>query len=256
MLIAQITDSHLGYDLEIDGRPIDAADRLAEAVTHINGLDPRPDFVIVTGDLTADGQPEDYDRLAALLDGLAMPFSLIPGNHDSREALRDAFPALSWSEPPGGFLHHEIALGPLRLIALDTLVPGAEGGALCDARLAWLEERLAAAPEQPTVIAMHHPPVAVGIPEFDRMGCRDGPALGALLRRYGSIEAVICGHVHRPISLRWAGTVVHVTPSVSYQYSLEMRAGEPLEAVEETRAVRLLAWLPGSGLASHLSPIG
>ena len=253
MLIAQITDMHLGERLEIGGRDIDPAARLAEVVAHINGLDPRPDFVIATGDLTADGRPEDYAQVAALLAGLAMPFTVIPGNHDERAALRAAFPDVPWSEPPGGFLQQAIALGPLRLIALDTVVPGEGHGALCAERLAWLEARLSEAPSEPTLIAMHHPPLAIGIPEFDEQSCRDGPALGTLLRGYDNVEAVICGHVHRPISVRWAGTVVHVSPSSSYQYALDFR-DRPLLAADEPRALRLLTWMPESGLVSHLSP--
>lgn len=255
MLIAQITDLHLGERLRIDGRDVDPAARLAEAVEHLNRLAPRPDFVVVTGDLTAEGRPEDYAAVAEGLAGLAMPFTVIPGNHDEREALRAAFPDLAWSEPSGGFLHHVIALGPLRLIALDTVVPGESGGALCAARLDWLRARLDEAPGQPTLIAMHHPPVSVGIEEFDAVSCRDGPALAALLRRYDNVEAVICGHVHRPISLRWAGTVLHVTPSSTYQYALDLREGQALRPVDEPRWLRLLTWLPESGLVSHLSPV-
>ena len=67
---------------------------------------------------------------------------------------------------------------------------------------------------------------------------------------------MICGHVHRPISLRWAGTVLHVTPSSGYQYALDLREGQALRAVDEPRAARLLTWMPESGLVSHLSPIG
>ena len=256
MLIAQITDMHLGWKHRLGGEEIDSHARLARAVAHLNGLDPGPDFVIGTGDLTLDGRPEEYAALKAALDGLAMPYSLIPGNHDLREPMRAAFPDLAWSEPDDGFLHHVVELGPLRLIALDTLDPGEHGGALCDARLAWLAARLEEQTEVPTVIAMHHPPLAVGIPLFDGMACRDGPALGGLLAMRDNVEAVICGHVHRAISLRWSGTVVHVTPSPSYQYNLAMREDERLTPVDEPAACRLLLWLPESGLVSHLTTIG
>lgn len=255
MLIAQITDMHLGLTRQVGQVEIDPAARLARAVRHLNGLDPRPDFVICTGDLTERGEPDDYAELAALLAELAMPFALIPGNHDRREPLRAAFPALPWGDGADGLLCHEIDLGALRLIALDTLLPGEEGGELGAAQLAWLEGRLAQAGGERVLVAMHHPPIAVGIPAFDDMNCRDGEALGALLGRHAGIEAVICGHVHRAISLRWAGTALHVTPSTAYQYSLSMREGAGLRRVDETPACRLLTWLPGTGLVSHLSPI-
>lgn len=257
MLIAQITDMHVGLDIRVGSERIDTAARLERAVAHLNRLDPRPDFVIATGDLTADGRPSEYATLADLLGRLVMPFTLLPGNHDARASLCEAFPDMAWDgaghEPAA--LFHEYDLEPLWLFALDTLAPGEHHGELGQDQLDWLDGRLGARNGRPSLVAMHHPPVAVGIPAFDAMNCTDGAALGAVLERHRGVEAVICGHVHRPVSLRWAGTVLHVTPSSSYQYGLAMRENEALRPVDETPAVRLLAWLPETGLVSHLSPI-
>lgn len=253
MIIAQITDLHLGRVLETPAGPLDPLDCLAKAVDHLKAMDPGPDLLLVTGDLSNSGAAEDYRALKDRLDDLQRPYFVIPGNHDRRDTLRQAFAAQGYFAAGQSFLHHVIEDYPLRLIGLDTLVPDAEGGEMCDRRLDWLAARLADAPGKPTLIYMHHPPFKTGIPLFDQIGCAGGEALGALVARHQQVQAVTCGHVHRAISLRWYGTVVYVTPSVFYQYPLELRDGETFQPVSEPPACRLFVWTPGVGLVSHLS---
>jgi len=254
VLIAQITDLHLGLELEIAGARVDTVERLERAVGHLNALEPLPSLVLATGDLTADGRPEEYRTLAERLGRLSVPVFLMPGNHDHRERLRAAFPGHGHL-PQTGFLHYAVEAGTLRILALDTLEPGASGGLLCERRLEWLEARLAEAPGRPTLIAMHHPPFATGIPSFDEMGCRGGDALGRLVSAHGGVEAVVCGHVHRAISARWSGTVAHVCPSAAFQYPFELGRVEHLEPSPEPPACMLHLWVEGRGLVSHLSVI-
>ena len=142
MLIAQITDMHLKPPGELLYKRIDTAGFLERAVAHVNALDPRPDVVLATGDLVEGGTPGEYALLRRLLAPLAMPVYLIPGNHDARDALREGFADHAYL-PPSGFLQYTIENLPVRLIALDTLVPGKGYGALCAERLDWLEARLA-----------------------------------------------------------------------------------------------------------------
>src|SRR5882724_4073230 len=119
MLLAQISDFHIGKA----GSPIDieyrTSEHLRRAVEHINRLEPRPDAVLCTGDLVDEGSPEEYERLAALLAPLTAPFYIVPGNHDDRENLRAAFKDCDYL-PAQSFLQYTVDLGPLRLIALDT----------------------------------------------------------------------------------------------------------------------------------------
>ena len=134
MLIAQISDMHVKAEGKLLYRRIDTADFLERAVAHVNALDPRPDIVLATGDLVDGGKPEEYAHLRRLLAPLAMPVHLIPGNHDARDALREVFPDHTYL-PPTGFLQYAIEGLPVRLIALDTLVPGKGHGELCAERL-------------------------------------------------------------------------------------------------------------------------
>jgi 3',5'-cyclic-AMP phosphodiesterase len=256
MLIAQITDFHLKAKGELAYGVIDTASCLTAAVAALAALKPAPDVVVGTGDLTDTGRPEDYEYLRELLAPLDMPVYLIPGNHDEREAFRQAF-GLDGYLPPAGFLHYAVEEYPLRLIGLDTVVPGEPGGLLCDERLAWLARTLAAAPDRPTVIIMHHPPFPTGIAHMDRMGLAGIERFAALLARHPQVERVLCGHLHRPIEARIGVCVIASTaPSTAHQVALDLRPDGPSAFTMEPPGYQLHLWRPGSGMISHTALIG
>ena len=255
MLIAQITDMHIKPPGELLYKRVDTAGFLERAVAHVAGLDPRPDIVLATGDLVDGGKPEEYALLRRLLAPLAMPVYLIPGNHDARDAMREGFPDHTYL-PRSGFLHYTIENLPVRLIALDTLIPGKGHGELCAERLDWLEARLGES-DRPTVLFMHHPPFDCGIDFFDGHRLLEGgPRLAELVRRHDNVERVMCGHVHRPIQVRWAGTMASIAPSTAHQATLDLHDGAPLSMMMEPPGVALHLWRPGTGLVTHVSYIG
>jgi 3',5'-cyclic AMP phosphodiesterase CpdA len=255
MLIAQISDMHLKPPGELLYGRIDTAGFLERAVAHLGALDPKPDLVLATGDLVDGGKPEEYAQLKQILQPLAMPVYLIPGNHDAREALREAFVEASYL-PSSGFLHYTIEGWPLRLIALDTLLAGKGWGELCEERLDWLEARLGES-RRPTVLFMHHPPFDCGISAFDGFKLKvGGERLAALVERHGNVERVVCGHVHRPIQVRWAGTMASIAPSTAHQATLDLHDKAPLSMMMEPPGVALHLWRPGTGLITHISYIG
>ena len=255
MLIAQISDTHIVPKGVLAMGRVDTAGYLGRAVAHINALRPAPDLVLVTGDLVDSGKPEEYAHLRTLLAPLPMPVYVIPGNHDGREPLRDAFAASRYL-PADGFLQYAIEGGPLRLIALDTLTPGAPHGELCAKRLDWLEARLGES-ENPTILFMHHPPFECGLAELDGMRLNVGAErLAAIVRDHPNIERILCGHVHRPIQMRWAGTIASCAPSTAHQAALDLRPDVTLMYAMEPPAVALHQWRPGAGVVSHLSYIG
>ena len=227
MLIAQITDLHISTPGSVNDRLFRTPEHLARAVAHLNGLTPRPDVVLATGDLVERGEPEEYARLRAILDGLAMPLYVIPGNHDAREPLARAFADRGYLPQDGGFLHYTVEDWPVRLIGLDTHVPGAPGGRLCAERLAWLDARLGEGTARPTVIFMHHPPFETGLRAMDAMGLEGKTELAAVIGRHPQVEAVLCGHVHRPMTRRFAGTVAITSPATAHQLALDLAPAEP-----------------------------
>lgn len=255
--IAQITDFHVSTPDSLMDRTYRTARRLELAVQHLNRLSPRPDVVLATGDLVERGGAGEYDVVRRHLDTLEMPYFVIPGNHDSRDEMRNAFGDGGYFGPDTRFLHYAIDRFPLRLIGLDTIIPGRTAGTLCQDRLEWLESTLSAAPERPTVVFMHHPPLRSGIAKMDIEGFDATDALADVLGRHSQIEAVLCGHLHRSISRRLAGTMVVTSPSVSHQLELDLSTEEKLSIVLEPAACMLHVWYgPPDGLVSHQSYIG
>ncbi|MGH6929640.1 MAG: phosphodiesterase, partial [Dongiaceae bacterium] len=253
MLLAQISDLHIVAPGRQVYDRIDTPGFLARAVAHLNALDPRPDFVWITGDLVDRGSPPEYENLRALLQPLQIPWALMPGNHDDRGNLRQAFVDQPYMPPAGEFLQYVIDDLPLRLIALDTLIPGESGGRLCQARLDWLADRLEERPDRPTIVAMHHPPFATGLTEMDAINCDNSAALGVLVAQHPQIERIVCGHVHRPMVIRWNGTVVTTAPATAHQVTLDLKDGTPTSWIMEPPACHLHYWRADSGLVTHLS---
>jgi 3',5'-cyclic AMP phosphodiesterase CpdA len=257
MLIAQITDLHISTPGSDNDRHSRTAEHLERAVAHLNGLSPRPDLVLATGDLVERGEPEEYARLRAILDGLAMPLYVIPGNHDARGPLARAFADAGYLPGDGGFLHYTIEGWPVRLIGLDTHVPGAPGGLLCAERLAWLDARLGEGRDRPTVVFMHHPPFTTGMRAMDAMGLEGKGELAAVIGRHAQVERVLCGHVHRPMTRRFGGTVASTCPATAHQLALDLAAEPRVAVVMEPPAWMLDLWLGRvEGLVCQVSVIG
>jgi 3',5'-cyclic-AMP phosphodiesterase len=252
MLIAQISDLHIKPVGRLAYNIVDTAPYLVRTVAWLNGLNPQPDVILATGDLVDGGKPEEYARLKEILRPLKAPVFLIPGNHDERGALRAAFADHAYLPQSGEFLHYVIDRYPLRLIGLDTIVPGKEFGNLCEQRLAWIDARLSERKGMPTVVFMHHPPFATGIEFMDVLGLKNGEALAKIISRHPQVERVLCGHVHRPVQLRWAGTVASIAPSTAHQVTLNLGSGGVSSFTLEPPGVQLLLWRPGTGLIGHL----
>ena len=256
MLLAQISDLHVTAKGTRLFDRIDTPAFLERAVAYLNALDPRPDFVIITGDLVDQGSAVEYAHLRDILRSLRIRSAVIPGNHDDRTNLRRAFGSDGYLPSDGEFLHFTIEDLPLRLIALDTVIPGKSGGILCRARLDWLAARLSERPEAPTVVAMHHPPFLTGVTEMDAINCDNNSALGAIVAGHPQIERIICGHVHRPMTVRWNRTVVTTAPGTAHQVALDLREGIPTAWIMEPPGCHLHYWRPDTGLVTHLSYIG
>ncbi len=229
MLIAQITDIHIGFD---KGNPDEHNMlRLRAVLDHLVNGPNRPDLLLLSGDLTEAGDPADYARLAAAVSICPFPVWPMTGNHDRREPLRAAFPHTPPS--PDGFVHYvldfdAVSRGRLRLIVLDTLEPGRHGGGFCAGRAAWLTAQLNAAPDTPTVVALHHPPFTAGIPWMDTDEREPWIArLAAALRGHGQVKGLIAGHLHRTILSHWEHLPVVVCPSTAPAVGLDLSPMDP-----------------------------
>jgi Icc protein len=255
VLIAQITDLHARPEGWLCNHVVDTNAMLDRAIAAIGAFRPLPDVVIATGDLVDSGRVDEYRVLRRALDKLGMPVYLIPGNHDGREALREVFPDHAYL-PAKGRLSYVVDDHAVRLVALDTQIPGRTEGEIGVEQLAWLEARLADAPARPTIVFMHHPPFPTGIGHMDRINCIDGAAMAAIVARHPQIERVLCGHHHRPIQIRWAGTIGSVAPSTAHQVTLDLTPDAPATFDLEPPAFHLHSWVPDAGIITHQAYVG
>lgn len=252
MMIAQITDLHVTHAGGTLFGGYDPAATLAATLAHLAELDPRPDIVLITGDITDSGAPDEYAEFRRVMSGFGLPAAAIPGNHDRRSALVAALAGSCTRIGTLPFLNLAIDLGELRLLGLDTLGDeGAAAGEICDRRLDWLAAELDAEPGRPTLIFMHHPPFETGISFMDAIGCVGGARLADPVASHGAVVGIICGHVHRGISVAFGGTIASTCPSVAWKVPLELGPPGPPRMLQERPAFQLHLWTPGFGLISH-----
>jgi 3',5'-cyclic-AMP phosphodiesterase len=247
-LLAQLSDPHIGAEWFDD----QAVPRLAAAVETVLAVKPQPDAVLVSGDLADHASDEEYEHVKELLAPLGTPLHVLPGNHDDRQALNRHFGVPGAGGEP---VQYSVDFGPLRLVVLDTTRPVEDPGALDAERLGWLDLELAAAPEQLTVVAMHHPPVVTGIPMWDELGLPpdDRQALGEVIDRHPQVRRLVGGHMHRTISSELAGRSVLTVPSTYVQARLNF-AMQELELTAEPAGFAVHAVVDGE-LISHVQPV-
>jgi len=253
MLLAQISDLHIKRPGALAYRRVDTAAALTRTIERLNALAPRPEAVVITGDLVDLGTVEEYRHLRSLLAPLAIPYYLLIGNHDDPEALREVFDDHAYLHTGETFLQYAVDVGPLRLVALDSRTPGASAGMLDETRLAWLEAQLEAARAQPVVVALHHPPFLSGIDHMDRqrLDPTSSTRLADIIRRFDNIERVICGHVHRPMFVRFGGTIASAVPAPAHQVALDLRDDAPSAFMMEPPAYALHRYDPATGIVTH-----
>ncbi|WP_322045379.1 phosphodiesterase [Paraburkholderia sp. J67] len=255
-VIVQISDIHVRPRGLLYQDQVDSNAMFAAAVDTLNRLDPEPQLVLITGDLTDEGSPEEYAMLRDLLAPLKHPYAVLPGNHDDRACLREAFRDQPWL-PLEGELNFGLDVGPVRVLALDTSVPGFHHGELSEPTLVWLERELAANAGRPVVIAMHHPPFSTGIPYLDLYGLHEIAPLRDLLAQHGNIDCIIAGHVHRAMHTRLGAVPVLTCPSTTTQIALRLRPDAEPASYIEPPAFMLHRWDGHRGSAvSHLCYIG
>ena len=223
MLIAQVTDIHLGF------QPDDPAEmnrkRFDEVLASLLAMNPRPDLLLATGDLTENGTIASYETLKSLTERLPFPVLFALGNHDSRANFRTVFPDVPVTA--SGHVQYDLVHGPLRFVVLDTLEEGRHGGSFSGEQAAWLDATLAA-DDRPTVLILHHPPIESGngwmTEDLDAPWVR---RLAAVVERHPQVIRMVTGHLHRAIVTGWHGTTLAVCPSSAPQVAIDFRDINP-----------------------------
>jgi 3',5'-cyclic-AMP phosphodiesterase len=255
--IAQISDLHIKSQGVLAYGRVDTAQALERCVIALNEFRPRPDLVVISGDLADTPAAEEYEHLKRLLAPLELPFVGIPGNHDSRELMRAAFPqAYAFASGP---LNQQIEIGGLDLVLLDSSVPGKPHGDFDAATLQWLDATLVSSPDRPALLFLHHPPFQTGIWHMDRQNLLNAADLVPIVRRHPRVQLIATGHVHRATLAMFAGVPTTICPAPNHAVDLDLEhLREPSFKVEPP-AFHLHNWFPGEGFGSvvtHQIPIG
>ncbi|WP_213738488.1 phosphodiesterase [Bradyrhizobium sp. dw_411] len=256
--IAQISDLHIKAPGQLAYGRVDTAKALERCVAALNTFKPVPDFVVISGDLADTPTSEEYDYLKQMLSALKLPFAGIPGNHDSRDMMRAAFPQIAHAAPTGP-LNQKIEVDALDLLLLDSSVPGKPHGRLEASTLQWLDTMLAASVDRPALLFLHHPPFAAGIWHMDRQNLENAAELESIVRRHPRVQLIATGHVHRAALTMFAGIPCTICPAPNHAVDLDLaELREPSFKVEPP-AFHLHTWFPGEGfgrLVTHQVPTG
>lgn len=233
MLIAQMTDIHIGFDPDAKPEELNRI-RFRETLARLLKAPNEPNMLVLSGDLTDRGDADSFEKIASELEQCSFPIYPMVGNHDDRAEMLRVFPDCPTME--GGYVQYAVEQDGLLIIMLDTFEPGRHGGAFCEERAKWLSDTLEANPDTPTLIFMHHPPVISGIGWMD-----PGPdepwmvRMGDAIEGHDQILALHCGHLHRPINTQFRGFPLSVTPSVAPLVSMDLREISP--ATPDARAL-------------------
>jgi 3',5'-cyclic AMP phosphodiesterase CpdA len=257
ILIAQISDLHINAPGSLAYGRVDTAGALERCVAALNELAPGPDFVVISGDLADTPTSVEYQHLLRLLRPLQRPFAGIPGNHDSREMMRAAFPDAYASR--SGPLNQRVEVGQLDLMLLDSSVPCKPHGELDAATLHWLETTLVSAQDRPALLFLHHPPFNTGVGHMDRQNLVNAGELAEIVRRHPRVRLIATGHVHRAALTMFAGVPTTICPAPNHAVDLDLAELRAPSFKAEPPAFHLHAWYPGEGFGSvvtHQIPIG
>jgi 3',5'-cyclic AMP phosphodiesterase CpdA len=258
LLIAQISDLHIKRAGVLAYGQVDTAAALTRCVATLNAFRPRPELVVISGDLADTPVAEEYEHLNRLLAPLEIGFAAVPGNHDSRELMRAALPKGGYAQSTGA-LNSLHAVGPLDLVLLDSSVPGKPHGELEAATLAWLDATLALSSTRPALIFLHHPPFVTGIHHMDVQNLRNAGALANVLRQHPRARLVAAGHVHRAALTQFFGVPATICPAPNHAVALDLEDSLPPSFKVEPPAFHLHTWFSGErfgDLITHHVPIG
>ncbi len=218
----QLSDTHVVGEGRRYRGLADTARYLSEAIAAVNALVPAPAFAVVTGDLCHHGSRAEYAHFARLFAPLRVPYYVIPGNHDNPARLCEVLPPASFGGAGRDAFAYALDAGGLRLLALDSTVRRALGGAFDAERLAWLASTLDTEPDRPTVIALHQPPFRTRLHYLDFLPYPGAARFREIVDENPQVTLVIGGHIHCVRAARWNGALALTAPSTAPQLVPEL----------------------------------
>lgn len=242
--IAQVTDLHLfaKSDQCLLGMP--TLRSLNALVEQFQQLRPKPDLLLLTGDLSQDGTIESYDRLQRLLSPLQIPTYWLPGNHDCVEAMERSLTQFS---PDKAFEQNG-----WRFLLLNSQDPGCVHGRLSERSLTWLDRQLSKHPNLPTLISLHHPPFAVNSTWLDTSILQNTAEFLEIVDRYSQVKLIVFGHIHQEFQHQRNRVTFLGTPSTCIQFAQE---SDDFALGQEPPGFRLIQLYPDGTWTSHVERV-
>lgn len=222
--ILQLSDPHLLSEPDARLRAVPVYRSFRHVIRHLEEQSPGFDQVILTGDLAHDEKRETYELLRRTLVEKFGNWRIIPGNHDSRDFIRQVFPEMCGTGRDR--VNFSVEAAGWKLVGLDSHLPGSVSGRVGRRQLEWLRQELEANPGVPTVLFIHHPPVPVGSLWLDRIGLEDAERFCPVVAAAPQVRLVCCGHVHHEFRGRLGEATVLSAPSTAFQFLPEV--GSPV----------------------------
>jgi Icc protein len=259
--LVHISDTHILPSAEDRLQGVDTLGNVRDVLEYVVDSGTRPDALVVSGDLANGGEPESYGRLRQELDTftkrLGAELVVAIGNHDARPAFRQAMLDGAPTEEPIEYVRW---IGGLRLIVLDSTVPGAPYGEVRQAQLAWLASELSTPAEEGSILVLHHPPVPDPSPLSGLLTLHGADQLEAVVRG-SDVVAVLAGHAHHAITSAFGGAFCYAAPAIAYTVDPLVLATSTLRGIEgagfgvvrvfDGRAVAVTISMPSNGAETY-----
>jgi Icc protein len=239
--IAHISDTHF----LADGAPlfgsVTTEKNLRRSLEQLQASGIRPEALVFTGDLADLGQPDAYRRLRAIVEPVAAALGSqviwVMGNHDERLQYSEELFDVEGTEAPQDRVYD---INGLRIVSLDTTVPGYHHGELTDEQLAWLADVLATPAPHGTLIAVHHPPIPTPLLWAMEMLELHGQSRLADVLRGTDVRGILGGHLHYTTHSVFAGIPVSVAAATCY--TMDLADGEKLlSGVDANQAFNIVS---------------
>lgn len=211
LLVAQITDTHLFAEPDRTWKGLSTAYTLKAVLEHLQQIQPQPDLLLLTGDLSQDETPQSYELLASLISPLNIPAYWIPGNHDNIPVMAEIL-----NQPPIS-PEKSFQLGNWQFILLSSVEAGCDGGKLSPESLDWLDAQLQQTGDRAVMIALHHHPLAIASEIMDGMMLHNADEFFAIVDQYPQVKIVLFGHIHQEFNQQRGSVTYLGTPSTCIQ---------------------------------------
>jgi Icc protein len=210
--VVQLSDTHLFSDPNQGLLGLTTLDSFTAVLKTLHQLQPHPDILLLTGDLSQDETPDSYWRLRNLVEPLRVPTYWLPGNHDQYPLMEEILDS-DWISAQKAFQQ-----GDWNFVLLNSMAPRQVYGKLAEQDLVWLDQQLSQLPKQPTLVALHHPPCSIGSNWMDRINLQNSDALFEVLDRYEQVKLVLFGHIHQEFDQTRRGVRYLGCPSTCVQF--------------------------------------